>query len=316
MTSFVNLVSRYYQVIQGWFRNRPWVNKSFNLIMVVCIIFIAVFNIQKDWGYLREIPQTFTIRPILWAFFVYGVNFFLFTGAWQFIARHFQLGNNFINNSWIFAFSQLTKILPTPAWFIGNRIVYYNNHGSAKHNVLFATGFEVLIHSLSGIAILLLLFIKPSNPLTWFFILPILLLLFFPQIIQVCTNRFKKPLFQIIFWEWLIILFATAMTWILANVFLYLIMLTFQLSSCCNMIQIWQMWIISSLIGYISTFTIGGGIAREFTFTFFLGQLIPFSMAVLISSMTRIIFMVGNVFWPLITMGVIFLLKKLTSNEG
>lgn len=96
------------------------------------------------------------------------------------------------------------------------------------------------------------------------------------------------------------------LTWIIAGPFLHFALTAFSGLAPPNMLDLWRIWTLSSLVAYVGAYTLGGGgILREFTMIWLLTPWYPPAVALLITVGVRLLMTLAGVFWPLVTMGII-----------
>jgi hypothetical protein len=286
-------------------RRRAW-GLAVNLALIVIVLGVVADYLFNQWSTLQNIGISLNPVPFLYSIGLYGLNYFLFVLAWSLLIKVFSGAYSLQENALIYSYSQLAKLLPTPAWFIAGRVVMYNKEGISKRSVLIATGLETAFHAWIGFAIFCVLSIQISQPLTWLyglgtvatvFILKVFISIKSTQIQIQETLRLKNAL---------VLFFIFILTWLTSAPFLAWTIQGISGQPLIPILEIWKIWIISSIFSYIGTYTLGGiGVVREFSLVFLLGKYFPPPVCLVIAVMSRIIIMVGNLVWPGILIGLI-----------
>ncbi len=299
-------------------------NRKYNLLingflLLITIVFLSRY-IFKEWQTIKEFQLQISIIPLVIAFILYGVNNILFVFGWHIIMKSFGIKSSLMTNSYIYSYSQIAKILPTPAWFITGRLVLYKKEGAQERVILTSTLLEIILHMSVGLVFLALINISANNYFSWFYglsLIPLILILFFPKslnfkFLKILNSDFKRK-------DILLLIILFTLTWVISGPFFQFLLSGCGISTQISMSELWRIWIISSIFAYIGSLTLGGiGILREFSITFLLGNLISLPYAVVIAAVSRIIMTIGNLIWPLLIMGITNLTRrtgKIEENE-
>ena len=300
-TTYALSITKYITVkLQGIRSKRRWI-LGLNIAFPVIFITSLVWQLTTEWENVKIV--FFNINPInlFLIFGLYGLTFFLFVLAWSKLVTCFDGPRNLKTNVFFYASSQLAKLIPTPIWFIGTRVYLYNKKGVPKKTTLLITALETLLHFFSGLLILVFLNFNPSQLITWIYLVSIVIIaililksknLIPPSLIP----KFKNvPLSAKKLLTWLIIY---SFTWIIAAPFFWLIVRIFTPSSTLDYNFLWKIWIISSLISYVSSYTLGGlGMLREVSLTWFLNTIYPIHISLLMATAVRIFMTSGGLIW-------------------
>lgn len=285
------------------------------LINIVLVLGIGLFlgnYLSKEWENIKNYRIQIVIMPLVLSFVLYGVNYLLFIFGWHIILKSYGIKSSLLKDAYIYSSSQIAKTLPTPAWFITGRLVMYQKEGASKKVILTSTFLEMILHMAIGLAILALTKVTFMNSPTWFYLLsiiPIILLVIFPGILNFTFLGLNEYNFRRV--NLLLLIFSFVITWILSGPFFQFVMTGLNITVQIPMRTLLQIWILSSIFAYIGSLTLGGiGVLREFSITFLLGNIISPPLAVLVATISRIIMTLGNIFWPLLIMGIIALIKR------
>lgn len=296
----------------NFFRSNRKLNAILNGLFLIIIIAVLGRYLYTEWDSIKNLKIQFMILPLLISLLLYGVNYVLFMLGWHYILKSFAIDSTFVTNSYIYSHSQIAKILPTPVWFIGGRIIMYDKEGIRKKAVLTSIGVEILFHIIIGLILLALTNIRVDKPATLLYLLsllPLILLFIKPKILNfpflaMDGNSITRKYLLIIVMAFLII-------WVLSGPFMELVFAGGGIRKQITYLELWQMWIISSIIANFGSILLGGiGILREFSLTFLLSNFIALPYAVLIAAIIKIIMIIGNVLWPLLTIAIVTITKR------
>jgi len=306
-TNFENLLSLTEKIRQ----NRKYRLIINGILIVLLCLFLGNYLV-KEWQTIRNIQLNIVAFKLIIAFVLYGVNFYLFMFCWHILLKSYGIPSSILTNSYIYSSSQITKILPTPAWFITGRLVMYQKEGTQKKTILTSTFLEIFLHLLIGIVFLALINIKPEQPLTWLYgvsLIPIILVIIYPKVfsfsfLELKANGFTRT-------NVIMIILVYSLTWVLSGPYFHSIISGSGVTTQISIIKFWEVWIISSIFSYIGSMMLGGvGVLREFSITFLLGNLISPPLALVVAAVSRLIMILGNIAWPLVAMGAITLTKR------
>lgn len=289
---------------------------GFKVTIYVLFMFLVSWRLITDWEKTKQILVHINTKNLLSILGFYGLTFFLFVLAWLKIVPAFGGPKDWRTNMFCYASSQLAKLLPTPIWFIGTRLHLYKKREMPAKTTILITSLETLLHMFSGLLIYFILSLR-SFPM----ILGSLIVISIGAILTFLLKKQKSPwIFKhqeiyistknIINW-----LTIYSLTWVFAAPFFLLIVRLFTTNSSQNHIYLWKIWIISSLISYISSYTLGGlGLLREISLTWFLNTLYPLHVSLLITTAVWGFMTMGGLIWGAIsflTMGRVISKVKL-----
>lgn len=312
LSDYINEIYSHLGRVLYFFRANRKVNTILNGLFLIIICAVLGRYLYTEWDSIRNLKIQFAILPLLISLLLYGVNYVLFMLGWHYILKSYAIDSTFVTNSCIYSHSQLAKILPTPVWFIAGRIIMYDKEGIRKKAVLTSIGVEMFFHIIIGLILLALTNIKVDKPVTLLnllSLLPLILLFFKPKILNfpflaLDGSSITRKYLLIIAMVFLII-------WVLSGPFMQLVLAGGGIGKQITYLELWQMWIISSIIANFGSILLGGiGILREFSLTFLLSNLITLPYAVLIATIIRIIMIIGNILWPLLTIAIITITKR------
>ncbi len=298
-----------------WIACRRWARTVINLGMILAVLIFVLNYVSKDWNTLSHLKISISIDKIFWSFLFFGINYLVLAQIWHLLVNLVGGNVDWKDNYQLYSYSYLSRFLPTPVWYLASRAALYEKYGISKRNVLLLTIFETLLHLISGFAFYCLLFIKPDSPITFLFILgllPVAIVILFPKKIFafIANQKDGEPAAAVSSKRIIYVLILYAITWIVSGLFFKS---TIQITSSAIIgnRQILIIWIISTIISYISTYTLGGvGMFREFSLTFLLSPHFTPPIALMITILVRLVMTVAGVIWSFFVMGLIKLSSK------
>ena len=144
-------------------------------------------------------------------------------------------------------------------------------------------------------------------------LLPLALLLLFPDLISFIFPADKVTINKT---KLIKIIILYSLTWLIGLLYFQAIIRGCGINIIIPAQRLWIIWIISSLVSYVATLVLGGiGVLKEFSLTMLLRPFIPIPLAILMSAVSRIIFILGDLLWPTITIMILKYLPKRTKSE-
>jgi hypothetical protein len=290
--------------------SNKWIRWLVNGLLSVIIVWFFIGFYRTQYQNILDYHLIFDFRFLVLGLLLFGINLILFGLAWHLQLNEFR-PSKFALIFKLFMQAEVVKILPTPFWYLTKRMIGYSEQGFSKRNIALASLLEMFLHILVGLGILGTLLLDFSNPVSilyLLFALPLLLVIFFPELISFVYPSGKGSPSR---GKLLLIIVLYFLTWIIGLYYFYAILRGCGIQLPVPSQRIWIIWIMSSLVSYAATFILGGiGILREFSLTLLLKPFIPFPVALLLSAVSRLIFIVGDLLWPLLA---ILILKNISS---
>ena len=310
MKTFLLCIYKVANKVNGWITSRRWAQITINLVLVAGIFLFVIEDILIGLADIRNSSISFHPIPAVYAFIILGVNYSLFLIGWNKILPFVGIQETWKINRRIYSSTQLAKVLPTPIWFIGQRIALYNREGVSNKSVLISTAAELLLHSALGLLVLLVLeisFFRAISVLWLFLILILSYIVIKGPTLLARAAQYSAPVSS--FRNWLILVAVLLLTWIMVVPFTRFALESVGVSVDGNVLNITKIWIVASLAGYISSYTFGGGMIREFSLVFLLSNIFSPTVGLIIAVFTRLLITFANVFWPLLMLGLLQLFK-------
>jgi len=291
----------------------------------VAIGITLVYLIVQNWNQLAIDPLKYNIGLILLATLLYPITFGTIVVVWHYIMR-LQIGSmDWLRDSRIYCHATLARSLPLGlVWRIGGRVVLYHNENVAGQAVVAASLMEIVLHAAAAVILLLpTLAIRPAPVGAWIFWGALVIV--FVAMISLAQRIRRQSATQTGFdlrtaWRSLptmwrkqgklltLILGLNGMTWLVAAVGLQMIIYAVAPQIALDYLDALQIWLItglSSYVVYVLPFLDVG--AKEATMAVVLSAYMPLTIGVALAILYRLIFLVCDIFWPLVGL---FLARK------
>ncbi len=285
-------------------------------ITIISLILVTV-GIAYTW---QELPRSdIDINPvyIVVAFIIYISAYITHLFGWHMLATLTFGKLPFSNNVEAIAASDLVKYLPTVAWYIANRVHYYDQKNVRRGSVVAASLLEMVMLLGSGAIIYLTLWLRRVNSLPLLLITLLILAIsiklggskllhwWHTRITSYQTTADNKLRY------WIIAFFLYGISWFMGALILTATLRTFIFVSMLDYLPLLNIWLIAGLVGTIISITVGTlGFAREATLTVLLAQYWPLSASIATAVSIKIILTAGQVVSALIILGWLRLIRK------
>jgi len=302
-------------------RKSPYL-KFLQWAIVVAIFFFLGRMVWENWIQVKEAPFTFKPFPLLLSTVIFIFSYFIQIWAWYLITVKLEIAINFQETLESWFYSQLGKYLPGKVWLLLGRFYFYESKGKSKKIISIALYFETITMLMAaGLLFLTSLFffeeVKLDSLKGSFWWLSFLFILIFfslhPRILQKTFNWFliyfkKEPLSLVIsYFDALWILFVCVLAWVVGGIGFYLFVDSIFPVSLNQILFLTGALAFSSILGLIAIFAPSGLGVREGALVYLLSFMMPGSVAVIISILTRIwmtLIEIGLI-------GVVYLLSKI-----
>lgn len=299
--------------------------------VVKWIFLISIFAflgkvVWDDWNQISEISLIIRPFPFILSIFIFALSYFIQVWAWYLITLKLGIALSIRGTFESWFYSQLGKYLPGKVWLLLERFYFYESKGKSKKLISTALYFEMVTMTLSGVIIFfasLFLFKKipfffqgVSTGWFYFLFLPTFFLLY-PQLLEKIINWFLKrfnrePItLAISYLNILEILFVCTLAWLVGGVGFYLFIYSIYPIPSQYFLFFTGALAVSSTIGLIAFFAPAGIGVREGALVYLLTSLIPASIAVILSIITRL----WMTFIEIGLIGVIYLLSRFRKEQ-
>jgi len=275
---------------------------------IVIAIFIFLGKMVWDnWAQVKEAPFTLKFFPFLLSTLIFIFSYFIQIWAWYLITSKLGIAVPFMETLKSWFSSQLGKYLPGKVWLFLGRYYFYESKGKSRGGISIALYLEtVTLMMAAGLIFLvaLLLFRETGlshfeTPVGWLILLFILafILAFIslhPRVLEKILNgflvRFKRERISlsISYPDILWVLFVSVIGWVVGGIGFYLFVDSIFPVSPHQILFLTGALAFSSILGLIAIFAPSGLGVREGALVYLLSLMMPESVAVIISILTRI----------------------------
>jgi hypothetical protein len=271
---------------------------------IVALIFVFLGRtVLQDWTRVKDTSFFLKGGPLFWATLIFASSYIIQVWAWYLITVKLGIAISFGETLKSWFYSQLGKYLPGKVWLLLGRFYLYGSKGKSKKAISVALYFETVIGVVAAGVLFLatLILFEEARPFysgkeVWWLIFPLALafLSLYPPILEKILNlilrRFKRePVsVSISYPEILWVLFISLLAWIMGGAAFYLftnavfaipsnyiLFLTGSLAFAC-------------FLGLVAIFAPSGLGVREGVLVYLLSAIMPGSVAVIVSILTRI----------------------------
>lgn len=312
-----------------------FIKKVVPYFIIAAVLSFLLWNIIKNWNVLIHFPWRFNLTNIIFLiiflFPIYVVNVF----SWHLLTRALGANIPYLKNFRLWIFSNAGRFLPGSIWQYAGRVYLANQLGMSKPQATTAVIIEALFVLLIGALIVLftltfwqlpLGLVHNRQPITAIAAVGILILIIIitflgNERIATCLVMFlrkitkkKDVLHQIkippIYL--LPVMGSVFLQFLLGGIVLFLLSQN-VIGLSVNLIPTFVgIYAASWLLGYISIFAPSGFGVQEITLAGLLSTYMPFSLAIVIAILFRILFLLSEILALLFS--VVYPKLKFTKN--
>jgi len=271
--------------------------------LILGAIFAFLGKILWDnWSQVKESPFTFKFFPAILSTLIFIISYFIQIWAWYLITSKLGIAISFLETLKSWFYSQFGKYLPGKVWLLLGRFYFYESKGKSRRGISIGLYLETVMTIMAAgliFVVALILFKKglfySGKQLGWLILLFLLAFIsIHPRVLQNILNwilvQFKRePIsLSISYPDILWILFVCIMAWVVGGVGFYLFVDSIFPVSPHQILFLTGALAFSSILGLIAIFAPSGLGVREGTLVYLLSYIMPGSVAVVISVLTRI----------------------------
>jgi len=293
---------------------------------VVVIFFFLGRIVWENWSQVQGAAFSFRVVPLLLSTLIFVVSYFIQVWAWYLVTLRLEIALPLRETVATWFYSQLGKYLPGKVWLLLGRFYLYDSRGKSRKAITVALYLEAvtLIMAAGLVFLLSLLFLKEVESFTLGIPLPGVILLFLlclfslhPRVLEKIFNtvlvRLKREPFHIpisypqILW----ILTVCVLSWVIGGVGFYVFVDSVWNISFEHILFLTGALAISSTVGLLALFAPSGLGVREGVLVYLLSSIMPGSVAVILSILTRLwmtLIEIGLI-------GVVYILNKFRKKE-
>ena len=271
-------------------------------IVIAIFIFLGGM-VRNNWAQVKEAPFTLKVFPFLLSTVIFIFSYFIQIWAWYLITSKLGIAVPFMETLRSWFSSQLGKYLPGKVWLFLGRYYFYESRGKSRGGISIALYLEtVTLMMAAGLIFLVALLLFRGTglshfgkPFVWLILLFILAFIsLHPRVLEKVLNwflvRFKRERISlsISYPDILWVLFVSVIGWMVGGIGFYLFVDSIFPISPHQILFLTGALAFSSILGLIAIFAPSGLGVREGALVYLLSFMMPESVAVIISILTRI----------------------------
>jgi len=277
--------------------------KALQWVFVIAVFVFLGRILWENWTQVREAPFTFRIFPLVLSTLVFAFSYLIQFWAWYLITLRVGIAISFRETLGSWFYSQMGKYLPGKIWLLLSRFYIYGSKGKSKEAVTLALYFEtVTIIVAAGLLFLASLpflrggrFTDLRGVFPWMLLaLAFAFLFLHPRVLQKVLNRIlnsfhRTPLFLTVSYsDILLVLGICVLSWVVGGIGFYLFVDSLFPISSKHFLFLTGALAISSTLGLVALFAPSGLGVREGVLVYLLSSMMPSSVAVILSVLTRL----------------------------
>lgn len=278
-------------------------------LLVGSIFMILGITVYKQ----REVLLTYKWQihpvPLVISFVLFSLTLFIGSFVWGYILNSISQKSSYRKHIYNYSISNLAKRLPGTIWYVASRAQMYSEEGIPLSVTTLASGLEMTIIAIAGIITVLIfsteiIFRYRLNPLIFVFILFIGLIILQPSFIKWFLKFFKIEGIKINYPLILVGLLTYIIVWMIGG------FLLFEITNIIYPLPVQQIgyvigsWTLVGVISILFIFSPSNFGVTELGLSLLLSSIIPFSIAVVISVLSRILIIIFEIIWALVFLGL------------
>jgi uncharacterized membrane protein YbhN (UPF0104 family) len=289
---------------------------------VVLIIFIFLGKmVWENWVQVKEAPFAFHPFGLILSTLLFALSYFIQMGAWYLITLKLGIALPRFETVESWFYSQLGKYLPGKVWLLLSRYYFYESKARSRKSIWIALYVETATMVIAAWLLFLVglflfqevrSFYSVGKWIGW--MLPFLLafLSLHPRVLQRIFNwiltflKKETVSLSISYMDILWILFISVLSWAVGGVGFYFFVKSLYPVSLSHVLFLAGSLSFASLLGLMAIFAPVGLGVREGILVYFLSYLMPSSVTVVISILTRL----WTTFIEIGLIGMIYLVDK------
>ena len=271
--------------------------------MVIAIFVFLGKMVWENWAQVKEASLPLKVFPLILSTLIFGFSYFIQIWAWDLITHKLGIAISFRETLESWFYSQLGKYLPGKVWFLISRFYFYEKKGKAKKTISVGLYIETVISILAAGLISFMAFLSFPEARSiysitqwgWFLVLVVLAFIFLhPKILKKMINWAlaqlrREPIdLTISYSDILQILLVCLLSWGVGGLGFYFFVSSLWDISSTALFFLTGTLAISNTLGLMALFAPSGLGVREGVLVYFFSTLMPSSMAVILSVLTRL----------------------------
>ncbi|MDD3827985.1 MAG: hypothetical protein PHY79_18620 [Anaerolineae bacterium] len=301
--------------VQSFFSSRPiWRRVASALVLVLSVGFL-IGKACTSWNSLRDYDWQIQSIYLLPSFGLFLVQLLVVTRGWQLIMDHLAEPIPFFGHLKIYGYTNLLRRIPAGMlWLVIGRMSAYKDRSMPKRTLAFASFLEMWLVTLTGIplaaagSIWLGLVSGPAGTILVLAALAAVIAGVYPAVVHRAMRLTGQPELRdyLRYRDTLLWALVYTMIWIIGGGGLYLITCLFGNVPIQALPQAVSVFVMSTLVAYLTIISPSGLGVKEVSITFLLGLFLPDPVPLLSALGMRIVWtgydvIIGIVAWLLTT---------------
>ena len=306
------------QKTKKWWRSpHPGGNRThliFTLATFLITLAILGFLIYREREILLSYQWQIRLWPAIVSFFSFSLALFLAAVLWGWILNTLGSQLDYRKHIQYYCISNVAKRIPGTLWYIASRAQFYKEENIDIKLTSLASGVEMALITLSGIlasSLFAIPIILSYNVSPWSLAVIFLMgcFLIHPRIMARIFRLFKVEATMFNYRDIILWLLSYGLLWIIGGIVLFSIgnaitPITFQ--NLGYVIGSWALVGILSTLLFFSPSNLG---VTEIGLSLLLGQIMPFSVGVIIAILARLLIIFYEIMWAFFFLGYRSLFK-------
>lgn len=289
---------------------KPYLRSAIGGLIVTLSFGYLGYTLVRNWGQLASYEWHINYYQIIWIFISYSLSLALAVLGWGLILSHFTEIKSPRKHLKYYIYTNLLRRVPVPWLYFFGRVYLYEREGITKSVMATVSLLEYILLVLSGIVVYLLtLPFLPQSPTwrSWWFLAGILIvggLLLHPRMVQMVLRLLGQRELSAPFGYnnvllWLIIY---SLVWIGGGLTLYAVANSIYILPLACLPTVIGAWVLSGVVTMLIFVTSAGLGLKELTLSLLLSYIMPFSLAVVVTLLTRICLVLLEIAWGIVAL--------------
>ena len=286
---------------------KKWVTPLFSGVLILLTLSLLGYLIYRERATLLTYPWQINPLAVAGALAAHGVAMFFGILTWADILNTLGPKVGFKQHARAFCLNMLARRVPGTLWYVIYRVQAYNQFGFSAQITSLASGVELAVGIASGGIVTLLFAFQLFGQLhlsPWLILILLALCAAFlnPRFLNWVIVKSAKSPVQLGYRSLLKWVALYILIWAFSGVSLFCIVNIFTPLSVQYVGYITGSWALVGVVTSAAVFLPSNFGFTEISFSLLLAQLIPYAVAVVIAVSTRIILILFELFWALISL--------------
>lgn len=258
---------------------------------------------------LRDYEWQIRVLPLILSFALFSAAFLMVIIVWVSMMTNLGIQLPFRKHFRHYSVANLTKRIPGTIWYVASRAQLYKEDGISRRQTALLSGVEVAVSLVAGIIVSLvfgLSIMAQYNVSFWVLVLALLgsCLVLHPRLLGWVMKRLGADIRLFRYNKLLKWIIGYIFVWLMGGLILFAICNTFWPLSIEQMGYAIGSWALVGVLSNILFFSPSNLGITEVGLSLLLSNIMPASIAVLVSIATRILIFLYEIIWALIALAI------------